>query len=402
MGEPDIAPEGKVDALVIGGGLIGCAAAWHLGRAGASVLLLEAGDLNRGASGQNAGSLHFQIERRFLENGEALAEQAARVVALNNLAIEDWRGLEDALDRDLHIHMSGGLMVAETAEQARLLEAKAAREQSYGLSTRLVDGDEARSIAPYLSDAVLAASHAPDEGHADPRSLTPAFAEAAAAAGAAIALRASVTAIEPRAGGFDIDYEQGGRGHRVRTDRMLVAAGVWTPEICRLANLHMPLFPVALQMNVSERAAPFMPHLIQHVGARLSMKQAHAGNVLVGGGWPSRLRRRDGSFDLAARPDLRPENLAPNLAVAARLVPELAELNLIRTWTGKTAVSADQLPIAGEVPSMPGFWVAGGGSAFTLGPTLARLVAEEMGGERQDALQVVSPARFEHLNSFMG
>ena len=58
---------------------------------------------------------------------EALAEQAARVVALNNLAIEDWRGLEAALDRDLHIHMSGGLMVAETAEQARLLEAEAAR-----------------------------------------------------------------------------------------------------------------------------------------------------------------------------------------------------------------------------------------------------------------------------------
>src|SRR3989344_6773274 len=80
-----------VDVLIVGGGLTGCATAWHLAERGASVMLVEAGELNGGASGQNAGSLHFQIERRFLENGPALAEQASRVLALNRLAIQDWR-----------------------------------------------------------------------------------------------------------------------------------------------------------------------------------------------------------------------------------------------------------------------------------------------------------------------
>ena len=79
--------------LVIGGGLIGCATAWHLARAGAAVTLVEAGEINAGASGQNAGSLHFQMERRFLENGAALADQAQRIVALNRLAIDEWRGI---------------------------------------------------------------------------------------------------------------------------------------------------------------------------------------------------------------------------------------------------------------------------------------------------------------------
>jgi sarcosine oxidase subunit beta len=124
------------DVLVIGGGLVGCATAWHLAQGGASVLVVEAGDLNAGASGQNAGSLHFQIERRFLENGEALADQAARTIALSRLAIEEWRGLEAALGEDLEVVMGGGLMVAETPAEMVLLEAKARREAEWGRARR--------------------------------------------------------------------------------------------------------------------------------------------------------------------------------------------------------------------------------------------------------------------------
>ena len=118
----------KSDVLIVGGGLIGCATAWYLAREGAKVTLLDSGDFGMGASGQNAGSLHFQLERRFLENGDALAEQAARIAALSRLAISDWSSLEADLATDLHITMNGGLMVAETAEECALLERKIPRE----------------------------------------------------------------------------------------------------------------------------------------------------------------------------------------------------------------------------------------------------------------------------------
>lgn len=389
----------KRDVVVIGGGLIGCATAWRLARSGASVTLIEAGDISAGASGQNAGSLHFQIERRFIENGDALADQAARIVALNRLAVDDWRGLETELDADLHVAMDGGLMVAETAEQVKLLEAKARREAAEGLATRLVDGDEARAIAPYLAPHILAACHLPDEGHADPRAVTPAFAQAAAKAGADIHIRTPVRAIARRPYGFEVRTG----GLTLHADRLLIAAGAWTADICAIANLHMPLYPVALLMNATERTAPVIPHLIQHVGRRLSMKQTHAGNILIGGGWPSRLAQKpEGGFDLAAKPAMIEASLSGNLRAAIDTVPMVERLNLIRSWTGVTAISADQLPIVGEVPRTPGLFVAAGGSAFTLGPTFSRLLARAMMGERVEELDLLSPARFEHLNSFMG
>ncbi|WP_033073680.1 NAD(P)/FAD-dependent oxidoreductase [Sphingopyxis sp. MWB1] len=389
----------KRDVAIIGGGLIGCASAWHLARQGASVTLLEAGDVNSGASGQNAGSLHFQIERRFLENGDALARQAAAIVALNRAAVTDWRGIEKALPDDLHLSMKGGLMVAETPQEVALLERKAAWEQAQGLSVQTLDGAEARDIAPYLSPSILAANFALDEGHADPRALTPALAAAARAEGAEIRTHARVEHIARSGGRFIVQ----GPDLRVTADQLLVAGGAWSANICARANIHMPLYPVALLMNATERTSPLLPHLIQHVGRRLSLKQTYAGNILIGGGWPSRLAQApDGGFDLDARPEIIAASLRANVKTAIDVIPVLSRLNLLRSWTGVTAISADQLPIVGEVPRLPGLWVAAGGSAFTLGLTFARLLAGAMTGKPSPELDILSPARFEHLNGFMG
>ncbi len=393
------------DVLVIGGGLVGCATAWHLARGGASVLIAEAGDLNAGASGQNAGSLHFQIERRFLENGDALAEQAARTIALSRLAVEEWRGLEAALGGDLEIVMDGGLMVAETPADMALLEAKARREAEWGLPTRLIDGTEARAIAPYLSPRIAGASYMADEGHANPRTLTRAFAAAALRMGARLTVHTRVTAISRIAGGFVVHAVRAGEAIAVRCGALLIAAGAWTAAIGALANVHLPVFPAGLTMNVTERTPAFIPHLVQHVGRRLSMKQAHSGNVLIGGGWASRLAQKEsGGFDLSRPPMVRPDALEANLKAAVDTVPRVAGLNLIRTWTGIVAITADQLPLVGEVPQVPGLYVAAGGSAFTLGPTFARLMSALIlkRSDAEEPLEMFAPARFNHLNGFMG
>lgn len=389
----------RADVAIIGGGLVGCAAAWQLSRKGASVVLIEAGDINAGASGQNAGSLHFQIERRFLENGDDLAEQGAQIVALSRHAVSDWATIEADLGTGLHVAMNGGLMVAETAEQVALLERKAERESHEGLAVRTIDGDEARAIAPYLATGILAANFSADEGHADPRAVTPALADAARREGASVRTATRVRRIARDTGRFRIE----GDGFALCADQLLVAAGAWGADICALINIHMPLYPVALLMNATERTRPMVPHLVQHVGRRLSLKQTHAGNLLIGGGWPSRLAQtQDGGFDLSAKAQMIPESLTGNLLAARDVVPGVTRLNLIRSWTGVTAITSDQLPIVGPVPRMPGLWVAAGGSAFTLGLTFARMLADAMTGGDADELSLLSPARFEHLNGFMG
>lgn len=388
----------------MGGGLIGCAAAWQIARLGARVLLVTVGNLNSGASGQNAGSLHFQMERRFLENGEALADQAAAVLNLNRLAISDWRDIQGELGQDLCVHFGGGLMVAETAAEVALLEGKVRREQQAGLSTVLLGPPEIGKLAPYLSSNIRAAAYLKDEGHADPKKVTPALATAAQKTGAQIAECTRLIALQRLGSGF-LASAAGPHGpSQIRAGKVLLAAGVWTAEIASLLNLHLPSFPVALQMNATERVAPFIPHLIQHVGRRLSLKQAASGNILIGGGWPAKFRQKPGGgFDLDARPTLIETSLTANLRTAVDVVPELAQLNLIRCWTGATAITGDQLPIVGEISRLPGLFVAVGGSAFTMGLTFARLLGEAITGQQPDSrLDAFSPNRFGHLNSFMG
>lgn len=389
----------RADVIVVGGGLVGCATAWQLARNGASVILVEAADINAGASGQNAGSLHFQIERRFLENGDEQAEQSAAIVALSRIAVDDWSHIEGELGADLHVAMKGGLMVAETADEVALLERKARYETDGGLSVRTLDGDEARAIAPYLSPAICAANLSNDEGHADPRAVTPALANAARGAGAVIRQQSPVRYLARENGQFRVK----GDHFDLRAEQIVIAAGAWSAHLCAMLNIHMPLLPVALLMNATERTRPMIGQLVQHVGRRLSLKQTYAGNILIGGGWPSKLAQRsDGGFDLSAKPTLIAHSLTQNLRVAIDTVPVVAQLNLIRSWTGVTAISSDQLPIVGQVPRIPGLWLASGGSAFTLGLSFARLMADAMAGRRAPELSIVSPARFDHLNGFMG
>jgi sarcosine oxidase subunit beta len=392
------------DILIVGGGLIGCASAWHLAKAGMAPLLVEAGFLNVGASGQNAGSLHFQIERRFLEQGTDAAAQAAGIVHLSKLAIADWAGLEDQLARPLDIAMHGGLMLAESDADMALLRFKVAREQELGLGTQLLDGAAVRDLAPYLAGHIQGAAYLAQEGHANPRILTDAFAKEAVQHGTQIRTGTRLVSLTMMSeGGYRVLLQDAGGTSEVTSRRLLLATGAWTARIAQMLGLHVPLYPVPLSMNVTDRTALFLPFLIQHVGKRLSMKQSEDGNLLIGGGWPSRLARDEaGAIDLD-RPPLPDEaQIRANLAVAAGVLPALRDRQLIRSWTGTTCISADQLPIVGMIDAAPGLYVAAGGSMFTLGPLLARLLSQQIvaGDDGPDAMAMFLPRRFNHLNAF--
>jgi glycine/D-amino acid oxidase-like deaminating enzyme len=392
------------DILIIGGGLIGCATAWHLARAGRTPLLIESAFLNAGASGQNAGSLHFQIERRFLEQGTAAADQASGIVRLNRMAIDEWAGLEAMLGLPLDIAMHGGLMLAESEADLALLQFKVERERALGLGTQLLDTAAVRDLAPYLASHVQGAAFLAQEGHANPRILTDAFARGATAHGATIRTGTRLTGLRmDRNGCYRATLTDGNGTSEVRSDKLLLATGAWTPRLAAMLGLHVPLYPVPLTMNVTDRTTPFLPYLIQHVGKRLSMKQSEDGNILVGGGWPSRLAQdAEGRIDLDHPAVADEAQIRANLAVAAGVMPCLRDRMLIRSWTGVTCISADQMPIVGMIDAAPGLHVAAGGSMFTLGPLLARLLARQIidGGDGPDEMRMFLPRRFNHLNAF--
>ena len=385
------------DVAVVGAGLIGCAAAHYLTRAGRRVLVLDQSEINRGASGRNAGSLHFQIEPRMVDVLLSDPQKLAELMPVNLQAIEDWQRVATELHCDLEIVMQGGLMIAETEAEHELLWRKNALEVQAGLTVRIVDRAELRRLAPYLSEQVRFAGFCPQEGHANPRLIAPAFAASARVNGAVFRLNARVRSLQPSITGWRIiSHTTDAADIDIQAEAVLIAAGAWSKEILKPVGFHVPLTAVGLQMMVTQRTAPLMNHLVQHMGRRLSIKQVEAGNILIGGGWPARLPHPE-ELGSVAEAQLHERAMIGSAAVAAQTVPATRQLSIIRAWSGIACVAPDHLPVLGAVDSLPGIFIAAGGSSFTLGPTYARLISELIASGRASMpIGLYHPERFGH------
>lgn len=392
------------DAIVIGGGLTGIATAYYLAKGGASVLVLEQDQINCGASGRNAGSLHFQLEHRLIEHAGDRTEELSFYAALARLAISDWRTLEAELGEDIELEMTGGLMLAESAAQISKLEQKADIESAQGLDVSLLDRGATLAKAPFLGDSIIGALYCPDEGHCNPRLLSHAYARNAESAGATLLVQTTVKALHFRANRWEVSTSDAdGKSHQYTANTLVNAAGAWSSRVARMANLHLPVFPVGLMISVTEKAPVIMQQLIQHVGRKLSIKQVSDGNLLIGGGWSARLPQQEGQWQNDYRAHLNLDQLQQNLATARSVMPVIGGLHVLRSWTGTTGITPDQLPIIGNIAQAPSFYVAVGGSGFTYGPTYAKLLAELiLQGRTSFPIEAYSPNRFEHMNMFMG
>jgi glycine/D-amino acid oxidase-like deaminating enzyme len=359
------------DALVVGGGIIGTALAYYLAREGVETVLLERGELNREASGTNAGSFHLQIAIHQLTGLEvdSVADRLLPEIRLYVQAAALWHDLERELEGSLEMHVTGGLMVAETPEQLALLHDKQRIEEQAGLETHVLEGEELRSFAPYLADDLAGATFCPLEGHANPLYAAPLYALRAAGHGASIHTHTALTAVEAQpGGGFMVQTSNGS----IRARRIVNAAGAWAGDVAALSGLTLPLHREGLHVNVTEPRERFLEPLVQHIGRRLTLKQSLNNTFIIGGGWPARAQ------PAPARYSTTWESAAGNAAVALRVVPRLADVRVMRTWSGVMAFTDDLSPIVGESRALPGYFTCVATTGFTLGPLMARLLVEQM------------------------
>jgi glycine/D-amino acid oxidase-like deaminating enzyme len=361
----------ETDVAVIGGGIIGCALAYYLAGEGVEVTLLERGELNREASGTNAGSFHLQIAIHQLTSFAVDAEEE-RLLDEERLLVEAatlWDGLEAELGGSLEMHVTGGLMVAETPQQLRLLVDKQRIEQRAGLETHVLTGPELRAFAPYLAEDLSGASFCPREGHANPLFAAPLFAVRAAERGACIRTGAAVTKVDRTTdGAFTIVTSRGS----LRASRLVNAAGAWASDVASLLGLPLGTRREGLHVNVTEPRERFLEPLVQHIGRRLTLKQSLNNTFIIGGGWPARPQPSP------ARYTTMWSSAAGNAAVAVRVIPRLADVRVIRTWSGVMAFTEDFTPIVGESRSVPGYFTCVATTGFTLGPLMARLLADHI------------------------
>lgn len=359
------------DVIVIGGGIAGCSTARFLAADGVEVLLLERSDLATQASGLNAGSLHAQIQHDpFVGNDEAWVRDYLPALPFYRYAIDLWQELASEFGDVLEFSRDGGIIVATTTAQMREIETKTRYEQAAGLGTELLDVDALRKLAPYISGEMIGGAFCPLEGKASPLKSTTALATSAAAAGASLLCNCDVTDISRIDTGYSVTTSQG----VFEAPRIVNAAGSDVGRIAALVGARIDVAAYPIQLSVTEPMAPLVSHLVYSAENLLTLKQNRAGSILVGGGWPAAL-------DPDGRVRVRPESLVQNLALATRVVPELAEARLVRSWAGIVNGTDSWLPMLGELPGTPGFfinyvpWMG-----FTGGPAGGRIVASQVQG----------------------
>ena len=248
----------------------------------------------------------------------------------------------------------------------RVIERKAIYERQQGLDVRIFDRSDIAREAPYVSEAMIGGAFCPDEGKANPFVVAPAFARAAERFGATIRRKVTVQAIEQEAGGYRVETDAGS----FRAPRLINAAGAEAGRISAMLGVELSdIQGIPIQVSVTERVAPMVPHLLYCASDKLTLKQNGAGSLLIGGGWEARLGP-------TGTPVADPQSLGRNMAVAISVVPALAEMRILRVWAAVVNGTDSWKPILGEIPGRPGFflnffpW-----TGFTGGPIAARIVA---------------------------
>lgn len=370
-----------IDVLVIGGGVTGTMAAIALAETGVQVLILDAG-VNAG-SDANAGSLHVQMQSRFMR---LYPDQVANVEAslpFYREAAQEWARLDKQLG-GTDLVRKGGLMLAESAEQLAFLEAKAKREATQGLSVEILDRAALDKVAPWLGSQIVGAELCKDEGK-----LNPLIANAKLRARAqALGVKRETAKVE-RLDVQDSYVVAVTSDGTYNADQVILAAAWGSGALAAPFGITIPSQAEPLHMNITESGAPSINHLVQHAERSITLKQFGSGQIVIGGGWPAQSR------GAAQPPAVKPSSMMGNVALAAKLVPGIGKLRIIRTWAGMNTTT-DGASIIGRLPKSERIIMAIPGDAgYTLGPLVGRMAAQIALSKQPDMeIERFSPERF--------
>lgn len=359
---PPASHPGDAAILVIGGGIVGLTCALFLARDGADVLLVDRGEPGLSASTANAGSLHVQLVPYVYAEGDG--GPMAQALPLGPQSVALWREIARDANEDLGLRTEGGLILAETEAELDLLRSKAAFERRSGIPSEVVGAADLRQMAPGLAGHFLGTGFCPAEGQGDPLRGTMALVSLARRAGVRIASGLDVAGMEPGGAGWRVHTAAG----PVRAGQVVNAAGVQAGRIGAMAGVPVPAYALVQQVIATEAAPPMLRQLVAWTGRHLSLKQGNGGHLLVGGGWP-------GSVDADGAAQVLRRSLEGNLALAARALPGLRGVHVLRAWTG-LAPHLDRPPVISATPGKPGLWHAVTANGYTLGPVLGRMMAD--------------------------
>jgi sarcosine oxidase, subunit beta len=367
------------DVVVVGGGVVGCSAAYHLAEAGAGrVLLLERADaVGTGSTGACAGGFRFQFSSKI--NVELSLASVPMIV-----------GFSEEHGLPLDVVQNGYLFLVRDRPAWATFSAAAEMQRSLGVDARLLTPEEAAAMAPGIAqEGLVGATFCPDDGIADPAGLTLGYATAARRAGAELRLGTEVAEILTRAGRVTGVRTSDGD---VGADAVVNAAGPWAGTLAATAGMELPLEPIP-RMVVTTGPFPGVPErrtLVIDAATSFYLHREGEGVLMGMGGVDERA-----SFSLEVDDRFVEEELLP---VAVRVFPPLELAGIAASWAGLYEMTPDRHPIIGESP-VEGLWLAIGfsGHGFQHAPVVGKLMAEMIvdGGARTVDVTSLALERFE-------
>ncbi len=349
-----------MDVIVLGGGLMGASSTYFLARRGVKVTLIERNRVGTGATVASFGNIR--------RTGRYLPQ-----LPLAHRSRALWGEAEKLLGRDVEFRATGHIRLVFDETALAEMRAYAEAAKPWGFDLEELGPNEIRSRFPGIGPEAIAASWSPKDGCGNPRLIAPAFADAARRLGAEIVEEAAVSEVVRDAAGFRVITSKG----TFAAEALLNTAGAWGPRLAARFGETVPLVSRGPQMGVTEP----LPHRVLPVvgiwatvpGTDGYLRQVERGNIVFGGA----AERTPVDLDLGhAKAD--PRRLPAQLRALVKLLPALAEVSVIRTWSGCEGYVADMLPVMGASATTPGLFHAFGfsGHGFQLGPGVGDVMAE--------------------------
>jgi glycine oxidase len=368
------------DAVVVGAGIVGLCCAWRAAQRGAAVAVVDRNEPPAGATRVAAGMLAPVGELAFGEP-ELLKMTLAAAERYPSFVAE----LEAAAGADTGYARHGALHVALDRDEAAELRRVHDLQRSLGLGAEWLPPRRCRDLEPGLTPSFNGGVHAPDEAAIDPRALTAALLAVLADLG--VELRTGVEVEEALIDGGAIGGVRMATGEELRADAVVLAAGAWAGAAEWLpADAGPPVRPVKgqiLELRALDGEAPCQRILASE---RVYLVPRPDGRLIAGATTEER------GFDATVTAG----GVHELLREAYRLLPDVAEMELVEAMAGLRPGTPDNLPLIGR-GALEGLVLACGHyrNGILLAPLTGEVVADVLAGEDPpESLAAADPARF--------
>lgn len=367
------------DYVIVGAGVYGTATAWQLAQAGASVCVVDEGDVAGRASGGPG-------RRGVRANGRDRAE-----LPLMRIAYDVWPVLHEELDSEPFYQRTGQLLLVENETDYERARAQVWAQRQQGIECELLDAAALRELEPNVAEAIQGAIYCPLDGVADHGATTRAYAAAAKKLGVTFRLGARVSGINVTAGRASGVTTDDGESIAA-THGVLILANSAVPDLLA-SRLQLPIWNTCLQVIVSQPLANnVFLHLIGHMSRTVSLKPEDGNRIMISGGWR-------GSWDQeTATGKTVDAAVRGNMAEAIAVFPGLRDLAVeVSDANHLESFSVDGIPIIDTVPGTPNLWYATGwcGHGWAIAPVVTKRLADwALTGQASNVLKPFSAQRF--------